>query len=263
MPALTTTLRQATAFANRAGLALVYPNPDIVLPSLWEAVAGPRPVDWAVRDDAGAFVSFTPEMHRVWRWKDELPEKRLVCVGKHLGRVATMIATSALPALYAGYERAGTAADFRDADLTPLQRDVAECALATGPLSGPQLRRQLATDDKKGVAAAIDALQRMLVLTNAGVVEHEHGWPAVAVDVLPRRWADALRALPSLDEARRSLATIVVRSAGEATAPDVGAVFGWRPRVATAVLDELVDAGALSTRVETTFRIYTARRRAT
>ena len=261
--ALVTTLRQAAAFGNRHGLALLYPNADLVLPSLWEAVAGARPVDWAIRGDDGKFVSFTPEMDRVWRWKDELPAKRLTCVGKHLARVATMVAPATLPSLYASCGRSGAVDDFRAADLTPLQLEVADCVLATGPLSGPQVRRALATDDRKAVSAALDALQRMLVLTNAGVVEQEHGWPAVVVDVLPRRWAEEVATLPALDEARRSLAVTVVRSAAEATGPDVAAVLGWRKRQATDVLTELVDTGTLRARDENGFRIYSPRRHTT
>src|SRR2546428_269700 len=82
-------IRGAAAWVDRVGLAVLYPNDDLVLPSLWEALTGRQDVDWAVREDGGKFVDFTPDLARIWRWKDELPEPRLVCAGKHLGGRAT------------------------------------------------------------------------------------------------------------------------------------------------------------------------------
>ena len=49
---------------------MLYPNDDLVLPSLWEALTGRQDVDWAEREDGGRFVDFTPDFARVWRWKD-------------------------------------------------------------------------------------------------------------------------------------------------------------------------------------------------
>src|SRR5436190_5908308 len=118
-------LRAAGAWLDRVGVAAVFPGADLVLPSLWEAVAGSRDVDWAVRDECGR-VSFTPEMARCWAWKDELPAHRLACVGKHLGRWAALVSPRLVPQLYALTGRTGVADDFRDAELTTLQREVAE-----------------------------------------------------------------------------------------------------------------------------------------
>ena len=89
-------VRGAAAWVDRVGLAVLYPNDDLVLPSLWEALTGRQDVDWAVREDGGKFVDFTPDFARVWSWKDELPEQRLVCAGKHLGgRAFTRLARAA------------------------------------------------------------------------------------------------------------------------------------------------------------------------
>ena len=46
-----------------------------MLPSLWEAIAGTREVDWGVQGEDGKFT-FTVEMARCWQWKDELPEEQ-------------------------------------------------------------------------------------------------------------------------------------------------------------------------------------------
>src|SRR5204863_7574168 len=76
------TIRGAAAWLDRVGLAALFPVSDLVLPSLWQAVSGRLELDWAVRGEDGSFVSFTPEMAKVWRWKDELPEGSLACGGK-------------------------------------------------------------------------------------------------------------------------------------------------------------------------------------
>jgi hypothetical protein len=113
-------LEGAAAFVDRVGIALVFPKDDLVLPSLWEAIAGAREVEWAVRDAAGTFLSFTPEMDRLWRWKDDLPAERLACAGRHLARVVSLVSPALVSALYGRTERAGQADDFRAAGLSSL-----------------------------------------------------------------------------------------------------------------------------------------------
>jgi hypothetical protein len=249
-------LEEAAAFVDEVGVALVYPSPDLVLPALWEAVAGPGPLEWAVRDESGKFLAFTPEFDSVWRWKDELAERRLACAGKHLGRVAVLVAPELVPLLYALTGRAGRADDFRAVELTPLQREVAEAVLEHGPCSGPELRLLLGGGDKRRVDAALTALQRLLVLTNAGSVEQEQGWPAIRHDLLARRWRARLRRLPPLDQARSRLAQRVLDAAGEASAADVAAALGWRPPQAAEALDALAGAGAATVREEDGIRLW-------
>src|SRR5207244_5567112 len=148
-------------------------------------------VDWAEREAGGRFVDFTPDFARVWRWKDELPEQRLVCVGKHLGGRASLVSLRVLPALYALTGRSGCAEDFRDEELSPVERDIAEAVLDGGPISTAELP-ELAGHERKRVSAATRRLQRQLVLTAAGRQERERGWPAVVLDLLARRYGHRL-----------------------------------------------------------------------
>src|SRR2546425_186390 len=112
-----------------------------------------------------------------------------------------------------------------------------------GPATGPAIRKLLGTSDRKAVDRAIGVLQRRLVLTNAGVAEQQQGWPAIRVDILPRRWKASLRGLPAPEDSRRQLAQAVLGSAGELTAADLAAIFSWQRGDAAAVLHELADAG--------------------
>ena len=221
---------------------MLYPNDDLVLPSLWEALTGRQDVDWAEREDGGRFVDFTPDFARVWQWKDELPEQQLVCVGKHLGGRASLVSLRLLPSLYALTGRAGSAEDFREEELSPVERDVAEAVLEGGPISTAELP-ELAGHERKRVSAATHRLQRRLVLTAAGRQERERGWQAVVLDLLPRRYGHTLHDLPSSEDARSGLASVVLRSASELSAADLTAVIGGPRRDVTTALDRLVEEG--------------------
>ena len=251
-------LEAAAAWVEEAGLAVVYSSADLVLPSLWEAVGGPG-ADWAIRDEQGKALDFTPEFSKLWRWKDELPERRLACSGRHLGRdAASLVSKRLLAPLYALTGRPGKPEDFRGADLDPLELEVAEAILENGPLSGPEVRR-LVAGEKRKVDAAIRRLHRTLVLTNAGVVEQDAGWPAIRSDLFARRWRSQLRRLPSAEKARRRLAEETLRTAGEISAADLAGVLRWRRGDATSTLEDLSHHGSASERVEDGIRLWSRR----
>jgi hypothetical protein len=214
---------------DTVGLALLFPKTDIVLPSLWEQVNGDAGRNWAVRDAEGNFVEWTAEMGFLWGAKDELPARGLVCVGKHLARVATCVAPRLVPTLVAAgepYEPEG------------LETELVDAITREGPLTGPALR-ELTGAAKKDVDKAVIALHRRLVLTNSHLVEQDGPWGAIAHDLLARKWKVPKR-LPSPQEARRELARVFLASAGEVTAADLGPL-GWRRKEAAAVLDEIAD----------------------
>jgi len=227
-----------------------------VLPSLWHGIAGPD-ADWAIRDEGGKAVSFSPEFERLWRWKDDLPEQRLACAGRHFGSgAALLIAPRLLAAGYALTGRSGAVEDFREDELEALEREVAEAVLENEPLTARELRRVLGTNDRKGVDRAVGRLQRRLVLTNAGAAEQAQGWRAIRQDLLARRWRKALRRLPDEDDARRELALAVVAGTDEVSAADVAGALGWRRKQAEAVLIELAAAGCAGEREENDLRLW-------
>jgi hypothetical protein len=195
-----------------------------------------------VRRDDGK-LEFTPEMSRCWAWKDDLAERRLVCVGKHLGRWQALVAPRLVAALW-------TAAAERREALGALEHELADAVREAGPSTAPQLRT-LVGADKKAVEKAVVLLQRALVLTNAGVVEQQQGWGAIAVELVERRWD--VRAVRDAD---RDLVACVLASSGEVSAADVGGALGWRLKPARLLLDRLVDEGAASVRDDDGLALY-------
>src|ERR671934_2926964 len=142
-------LEAAAAFVDEVGIAVAWGKADLVLPSLWHAIAGPD-ADWAIRDETGKSVAFSPEFERLWRWKDELPEQRLACAGKHFNDAALLIAPRLLGPAYALTGRSAGVEDFREDELEALELEVAEAVLENEPLTGRELRRGLRAEGGEG-----------------------------------------------------------------------------------------------------------------
>ena len=254
------TLEEASAWVDEVGVALLYPKTDVVLPSLWEAVAGRTELDWAIRDEDEKFVSFTPEMEKVWRWKDDLPAQRLACVGLHVVRTTGLVSPKLVGAIYALTGRRGTPDDFRDEELEPLERELAEAALELGRPTTRRELRLLVDREKRDVDRAVNALQRKLVFTNAGRDEQDSGWSSTLHDLFARRWGTALRGLPARDDALSALAEKVVAVAGDVSAPDLAAALRLRRREATAILETLEQRGLVTRADDQGIPIWVARR---
>jgi len=180
-----------------------------------------------------------------------------VCAGKHLGGKASLVSLRLLPALYALTGRAGREDDFRDEEISPVERDVAEALLEGGPISSAELP-DLAGHERKRVSAATLRLQRRLVLTAAGRQERDRGWPAVVLDLLPRRYGHRLSNLPSPEDAWTTLASTVLRSASELSAADLTAVLGGPRRDARVALDRLVEDGQARSRDAGGYMLWTS-----
>jgi len=219
------TLEAAAAWVDEVGLALLFPKADVVLPSLWEQVNGSPEPNWSIRDDEGNFVSWSKPLSFLWGAKDDLPAEGLVCVGKHVARVATCVAPRLLPLLVAAAEPAEAGVD---------EQAVEGAITSEGPLTGPQLR-DLTGLTKREVDKTVATLHRRLVLTNSHLVEQDGPWGAIAHDLLTRKWD--VHGVPPREQARRELARLVLEQAGELTAADLAGPFGWRRKEAAAILE--------------------------
>jgi hypothetical protein len=209
------TVPQAARWVDKTGLALLFPKADVVLPSLWEQVAGIQHVDWN-REEINFF----------WWAKDELPARGLTCVGRHVARSVACVAPRLLPTLVAAN---GDEAEGDD----PVVAAIREL----GPLSGPQLRAATGLE-KKVVDRSIASLHHRLVLTHDHLDPEGSTWGSLVHELLARKWP-LPDPLPPREEARQELAGLVLGAAGELTAADLAGVFGWRRKEAAALLDEV------------------------
>jgi hypothetical protein len=216
-------VERAAAFVDDVGFALLFPAPRVLLPSLWEAVAG---------EDAEPFASGmgVPEQ-RVWTWKDELPRRGLAWYGRFVAGRASFLSPALLAALYPG---AGQVDDHEGLPLSPVAHDLARI-LAREPLPSAVLRA--AVGDRTRYERAAVELQRHLLVTTAGVQQNRTGWPSAILDLTCRRFHvggccdhDAATA--------RFLDTVL-----QASPADLARAFGWPVAAARDRLDALVLAG--------------------
>jgi len=124
----------------------------------------------------------------------------------------------------------GAKDDLPAAGLACVGKHLARVAACIAPRMLPTL--VAARDD--------DAPEGRLVLTTSHLVEQEGPWGAIAHELLARKWP-LPATLPALPDARRVLARLVLAHAGELTAADLAAPFGWRRKEAAAVLDEIAE----------------------
>ena len=104
------TLEAAAAWVDEVGLALLFPKADVVLPSLWEQVNGsPERQLGGPRAPTGRSCAGPRRWASSGARRTTCPPQGLVCVGKHVARVATCVAPRLVPLLVAARERAGAA----------------------------------------------------------------------------------------------------------------------------------------------------------
>jgi hypothetical protein len=176
-----TTVEEAGAFVDRAGLAVLFPAKRVTAPSLWEAVAGPDHIPFA--------TGMGPAEERVWVWKDELPRIGTAWYGKFIHRRASLLSPALLTALYPG---AGEPTDHAALDLPDHAHHVCE-ALLTGPMPTAALReivgpRPLRPGDVRPAAPAGHLGRRPHARNRLAGHRRRPDLPAVRRRRRPRLW---------------------------------------------------------------------------
>jgi hypothetical protein len=244
------TREQAVEFVNQRGFVYFWPITGIVLPSLWTAAAGDRPVADA-HDDPG---------HVTWGWKDGLLGSRQWYYAKVLRKKATMIAFDIAPYFYALSENYGSPEEdyltlYEQGRLTLEAKTVYEALLDEGALDTLALRRatHMSSPTSEGrFNRALTDLQADFKVVPVGVTQSGAWHYAFAYDVVSRRYPE----IPELaqpireKEARQKLAELYFRSVGAAQVGDVRKLFGWRPAAVEGAVNALVQAGVLRRGVE-------------
>jgi len=236
---------EAVEYANQRGFIYFWPITGILLPSLWIAVAGDRPVADA-HDDPG---------HVTWGWKDSLIGKDQWYYAKVLRQKATIISMRVAPYFYALSENFGSPEDdylilYEQGRLTQEAKAVYQAILDNGPLDTIALRRTARLSSRESESRfnkALADLQAGFLLVPVAVTQAGAWHYAFAYDVVARHYPEIVeqaRYIGELD-ARRKLVELYFRSVGGCQLRDVVMLFGWKPHTASATIDYWVEKNLL------------------
>jgi hypothetical protein len=236
---------QAVSFVAERGFIYFWPIKDILLPSLWTAVAGDRPVADA-HDDPG---------HVTWGWKDSLLGARRWYYAKVLRQRATIISLEAVPYFYALSENYGSPEEdyliqYEQGRMTQEARAVYEALLSQSPLDTVALRRAsrlTSRESESRFSRALSTLQADFKILPVGVTEAGAWHYAFAYDLVHRHLPELLEQARFIQDrqARRQLVRLYFRSVGSAQLTDLTRLFGWTRPQAERAVDELTASGEL------------------
>jgi hypothetical protein len=235
-----TTRQEAIEFVNQRGFIFFWPIKDILLPSLWVAVAGNRPVANA-HDDPG---------HVTWGWKDSLLGSHQWYYGKILRKRATMIAMDTAPYFYALSENYGAPGEdyltlYEQGRLTLEAKTIYEALWDNGPLDTIALRKAVRMTSRESDARfnrALTGLQADFKILPVGVTQAGAWRYAFAYDVVARHYpgiSERARFI-SEDEARKELVKKYFLSVGAAQLRDVSKIFQWNSNYLGNAIDNLI-----------------------
>lgn len=237
-----TTKEGALEFVEQRGFVYFWPIKDILMPSLWVAVAGDRPVADA-HDDPG---------HVTWGWKDSLLGARRWYYAKVLRKKATMISLEYAPYFYALTENYGSPEEdyliqYMQGEMTQEAKTVYEALLFDGPMDTIALRRAARLTSKESSSRfnrALVDLQSDFKILPVGVSQ-SGGWRySFIYDLVPRHYPDLPNQAQSIreSEARRKLVYAYLRSVGAAQFRDISKLFRWSKKHVEESLNALGDS---------------------
>jgi hypothetical protein len=241
---------QAVAFVRERGFVYFWPITGIILPSLWVAAAGDRPVADA-HDDPG---------HITWGWKDGLLGQRRWYYAKILRKKATMLSLDIAPFFYALTENFGAydedyLTQYEQGHLTLEAKTVYEILLKDGPLDTVALRRathmtSMASESR--FTRAVADLQADFKILPVAVTQAGAWHYAFAYDVVARHYPEIPEQAHTISEreARHRLAEIYFRSVGAAQPGWLAKLFGWKLAETQIVIMRLVQTGVLRQNIQ-------------
>lgn len=236
---------EAFDFVQHRGFVYFWPISGIVLPSLWVAVAGDRPVADA-HDDPG---------HVTWGWKDALLGGSAWYYAKVLRKRATMISFELLPCFYALSENYGAYEEdyltlYEQGRLTSEAKVIYEALLDKGRLDTVELRRatHMSSPGSEGrFNRALTDLQADFKIVPVGVTQSGAWHYAFAYDIAARHYPQLSDQAHNISEkeARQKIVMAYLRSVGVAQLTDLVKLFGWRHVDASRTVERLAQSGWL------------------
>lgn len=239
---------EALDFVNERGFIFFWPIKDIVLPSLWTATNGDRPLP-NDHDDPG---------HITWDWKDKMLGRRLWYYGRTLRRRNTMISLEALPYFYALSPNFGDYENdyleqYASGALTQESKLLYEALLTEGPLDTQALRRaaRLSSNDSR-FNRALDDLQVQFKVLPVGVAPVGRWRYAFIYDISARHFPNLMDSARLISErgAREFLLRRYFLSVGAARLRDIQLLFHWRLEDSLPSIESLKSKYAITDHVQ-------------
>jgi len=236
---------EAIAFVKERGFVYFWPITGILLPSLWVAVAGDRPVA-DQHDDPG---------HITWEWKDSMLGGRAWYYAKILRKKATMIDFSITPYFYALSENYGLPEEdyltlYEQGRMTQEAKSMYEALLQQGPLDTVALRRATRmtsqTSDSRFNRALAD-LQADFKILPIAVTESGAWHYAFSYEITARHYPDLPEIAQEIREsdAREKIILIYFQSVGAAQIRDLIKLFQWKPTRIERAIEHLIHIGLI------------------
>ena len=238
------TPEQALKFVNERGFIYFWPIKGMLLPTLWVATAGDRPVP-NEHDDPGMVT---------WGWKDDSLGKHIWYYGKILRRKATFISLEAVPYFYALSENYGSPEEdyllaYQEGRLTQAAKQIYESLLDKGSLDTISLRKEarLLNAKESVFNRALEDLQKDFKIMPVGVAEVGAWKYAFRYDITARHMPELPEQSRPIGEAqaRRKLVELYLASVGTTQTHALVKLFGWPPELTQRTVAGLVQHGSL------------------
>jgi hypothetical protein len=234
-------LEEAIEFVNERGFVFFWPIKELLLPSLWVAVAGDRPVPNTHDDPA----------HITWRWKDAMLSEKVWYYAKILRKKATLISLELAPHFYALTENYGDIENdhliqYYQGKITQEAKAVYEALLHHGALDTIRLRKEANLSSPRNDARfskALTDLQADFKILPVGVAEVGAWRYAFIYDLTARQFPSIIEKARWIN-AEKAYATILLTylsSVGAATFEHIHKVFLWERSWIIKTLDRLSD----------------------
>ena len=241
---------EAEKFVDDVGICLFQPNRGVLLPSLWQAVAGVSGVAprWGEHDHLYL---------RAWNWKDNIFSRGQLFYGKVFGNYRTFISRPLLPYFYSisdmnyGGEEGDYLELYEDGKLSVDARDIYAAILERGPSSTTILRQSCGLSGG-GVAArrfehALTELQRGLMICVVGVAT-DNAWKyTFRYNTVIRQFSEEVAKAREI-KSREAMAFVLkhyLGLVGGVTALETARLFGWSLDRLTRIARSLAEYGEI------------------
>ena len=243
-------VEQAVEFVNQRGFIFFWPNKEVLLPSLWTAVAGNRPVA-DEHDDPG---------HVSWGWKDAMLGQRRWYYARILRRRNMFVALNLAPYFYALTANYGSPEEdyliqYEAGQLTQEAKLIYEALLKHGALDTITLRKTARLSSQQSDARFNKAMDDLMIdfkILPVAVTEAGAWHYAYAYDIVTRHFPEVVERARfiSEQESRRELIKSYLLSVGAAQINHLSKIFRWESAYIQSAVQQLENRGDIQTGLE-------------